>query len=314
MRLSTRTFTFIIIVCLVVMISSQNVGSTASTHQANPEHVIIPNAGSIVNVGSRKIIWRTSWWLCNDPLYGINGTDPHAMPNLVDMIHASTIMIYFRDDISDHNWNSLKEIVGFWKSKGKVVWLMIGKGSLNETEGTPQSIQYVIDTFKDQIAGIIVDAWGVAQAIPPAVATQWLLEKKNQLANSNMAFGYYHGDGFSPHYGDPLTDVDASYLAAYGLIPMAWLRDNNSWKPANFSLPRFWVDYDILTALQSGGPEGQSSEEIYNQWYLCNVIKKDQLKSNAGCEGIVFMAYTADSWPNPDAVQGMINVANDWLK
>jgi hypothetical protein len=301
----TKVFALIITVGLIAVIFPLRAMS------ALEDSVTMQNFGT-VNYGTwRKVIWRTSHWLCTDPVYGINGNNSNAMPILVEKIHASIIMIYFKDsDIPSWQWANLKQSVDYWITQGKTVWLIIMKTTLNETDGTPYSIQYVIDTFKGKIAGVIFDAWN---DVPPSEATQWLLEKKTQLANNGMQCGYYHGDGFSPNYGNPSTDVNATYLCEQGLISMAWLQDDNSWKPATFNLPRFWIDYDIITESEWGGPTGQSYAEIYNQWYLGNVIGKDHLKSNDGCESLIFMTYTATSWPNQDAIRGMVAAANDWL-
>lgn len=258
----------------------------------------------------KKVVFRTSNWLCADPIYGINGTDPNAMPALVDKIGASVIIIYYKDsDTTPYEWARLGSEVDFWRSKGKEVWLMVAKTTMTETAGTPYSLQYAIDTFKGRVHGVFVDYFS---NIDPITATAWLLSKKAQFASNGMDFGYYHGDNFAPDYGDPSTDVNATYLCSQGLVCMAWLQEDNRWKPGTFNLPRFWIDYDILISSGSG-PTGQSYNGIYNTWYLGDVILKDNLENNTGCQALTFMVYMAESWPNADAQRGMVAAANDWL-
>ncbi len=260
---------------------------------------------------SKKVAFRTSHWLCKDPVYGINGTDINAMPVLVDKINASDILVYFKDSsMPSWDWEKLIDCVDFWKNRSKNVWIYMGKTTLDEPDETTYSVQYVIDTFKGKIKGIFFDYW---YALPPANSTDWLLSKKEQLANNSMEIGYYHGDGFAADYGNPATDVNATYLSNQGLIPIAWLMQDCSWKPVTSNLSRFWIDYDILNGT-SGQFTGQSYDQIYSQWYMGCVIGNKNLKNNPGCEALVFMIYNDKDWPNPDAINGMVAATNDWLK
>jgi hypothetical protein len=281
---------------------------------ALPSPKITESQGKIIPVGKgKRIVLRTTHWLCTDPVFGIKGSDPNAMPILVQRIHATDIVIHYRgDSIKDWQWNRLVATVSYWLTKGLRVWIESGKTTLAEPDGTPYSIKYVIDNL-GKISGVIID---LVNPVDPSDATNWLLEKHQQLAEHNMDCGFYYGDGLAPNQGNGGEKANATYLTEQGLILMAWLRQvgaHASWKPGTFNLQRFWVDYDILTALQSGGPEGQSSEEIYNQWYLKSVIEKYSLRNNNGCEALVFGVYMNFSWPTIDAIKGLVAVSDKWL-
>lgn len=248
-----------------------------------------------------KVVWRTSLWLCNDPTYGIN----REMPLIVNAIHASDVMIYFHEiDLKDWEMETLNRTVDFWRGLHKTVWLEIGKTTLEEIPGTKFDVQYWIDRLNGKIAGIMFD---FDVTLDPTTATNWLLVKKSQLEANGMRCIYYHGDGVASDYGNPATDVNATYLNDRGLTVCAWLQDDNSWKPVRFDFKPFWIDYDILSGT------GRSYDEIYNRWYIQNVIERDNLKNNAGCKALVFAVYTKEAWPNDDALNGMRAVAMDWL-
>lgn len=255
---------------------------------------------------SKKIVFRTSHWLAASSPYGYDN-----MASFMTQLHASDMMIYFKDsDIAGWQWTRLSATVDFFISKGFTIWLIIGKTTYDENASTPYSVQYVIDTFKGRVKGIMFDLF---MSTNPTEATNWLLAKKQQLEPNGMEEIYYHGDDASLDYGNPSTDVNATYLNSQGLTVFAWLQNDNSWKPKTFNLQRFWIDYDILNSTSSGGPTGRSYAEIWN-WYQNNVINADKLKANAGCKALTFMVYTSDSWPASDTINAMIDVANDWLK
>lgn len=255
---------------------------------------------------SKKVVFRTSHWLAASSPYGYDN-----MTNFILQLHASDMMIYFKDsDIAGWQWTRLNATVDFFLSKGFTIWLIIGKTTYTETADTPYSVQYVIDTFKGRVKGIMFDLFF---STTPTEATNWFIAKKQQLESNGMEAMYYHGDGASPDYGDSSTDVNATYLNNQGLIVFAWLQNDNSWKPKTFNLSHFWIDYDILNSSSGGGPTGRSYAEIWN-WYQNNVIKADNLKASSGCEALTFMVYMQDSWPSSDSINAMVDVANDWIK
>jgi hypothetical protein len=252
---------------------------------------------------TKRIMLRTAYWSFSSA--------QSQLAAFMKQVSATTIIIHYTDNgIAAWEWTgTLGPEIQYFRSQGFKVWIEIAKTTLNETANTPYSVQYVIDSFGSMLEGITIDPyWGSGTYTVSQMQT-WLVAKEQQITAAGLLAGYYHGDGDAANYGNPATDVSATYLAGQGLIPMAWLMDDGSWKPTTFSLPRFWIDYDIIV---NPYHSGQSYDQIFNKWYEGKVLP-DGLKSNAGAESIVWAIWSQADYPNSDAINGMVAVASDWI-
>jgi hypothetical protein len=305
-----------LILCLISILIFQNVlyvvGSAAAVSSFSFSGTILQVDGE-----HKEIIVSTSWWLAVDSVYGVQGSAGYNLMSAINSVGAEGVLIFYRPTTAPKSFTALVQTASYLHSHNLSVWIELGVETIPPAAGSVGDTQWIINTFGQSLDGIIYAGESGLIDEPyfvPSVSEPWLVAQKQLLGQNSLQCGFYQGDDFASGYGSS-TDVNATYLQQQGLIPWGWILTNSgNWKLGPFvpHLTNFWVTYDILTSAEWGGPQGQSYDEIYNQWYLGNMGASKNLINNSACKVITWQIMNSNELPNSDALSGMVAVSQNW--